>query len=837
MDAPAIRRLDSVNEGWRLLRCAPDSLPTPDDLPPLSADAWIDATVPGTVAQTLNARGEWRWDCAPDLDDSDWWYACRFDGGDAAVWQTLAFEGLATLCEVWLNGEKLGETDNMFRAYRFDMGGRLRTRNLLLLRFRSLNPALAMRRPRPAWKTRLVRHQNLRFHRTTLLGRIPGWSPPAVPVGPWRGVALHSALQPRGLQCLPRLDAGESSLVLRATWPDLEQAPGLTLCFDGVDYPLQAQPEGDGWRLDARIPLPAVEPWMPHTHGRPRLYDAQLDIEAHGQQLRLDLPKAGFRAVEVDRQDGDFALRINGVPVFCRGACWTVNDMLSLDGDPDRLRDTLTLMQQSGANMIRVGGTMTYEQDAFYALCDELGILVWQDFMFANMDYPRDDADFDATVAAEARDQLRRLSSHACIAVWCGNSEVEQQAAMMGIEPAAARHPLFYERLPRWVAELHPGVSYVPSTPWSAETERLPFSTDDGLTHYYGIGAYQRPLSELRAHDVRFSPEALGFAHVPGLAQRKALFNNETAVLHHPLWKQRTPRDANAGWDFEDVRDHYLRQLLGLDAARLRYEQPEFYWRVSAFVSGEVMRRVFAEWRSVHSRCRGALVWFLKDLWAGAGWGIIDSDGEPKSAWYALRRIWQSRGLCVTDENLNGLDVHVFNESALPLRGRLRLRVFGQRGTQLLEAGQDIELAPRERITVNSSALIGRFFDLTYAYRFGPLAHELVTVELLAEDGERLIDHYLPRAALPQPVEASALQARAEAGTDGRVRLQLQAQRLIHALHVEARGYRCSDNDFHLAPGEEREILLQPLPGAPARFSCTLDALNLSEALRVRLNS
>src|SRR5205085_4140347 len=126
-------------------------------------------------------------------------------------------------------------------------------------------------------------------------------------------------------------------------------------------------------------------------------------------------------------------LKLNGVSVFCRGACWTCNDIVTLIGTEASLTHDLLLARAAGINMLRVGGTMVYESDRFYQLCDELGIMVWQDFMFANMDYPVDDTGFAANIAAEAKYQLGRLSRHPSVAMYCGSSEIEQQAAMLGM--------------------------------------------------------------------------------------------------------------------------------------------------------------------------------------------------------------------------------------------------------------------------------------------------------------------------------------------------------------------------------------------------------------------
>ena len=150
---------------------------------------------------------------------------------------------------------------------------------------------------------------------------------------------------------------------------------------------------------------------------------------------------------------------------------------------------------------------MVYETDAFYECCDELGLMVWQDFMLANMDYPHDDEDFREAIEAEARWQVNRLSRHPSVAVWCGGSEVEQQAAMFGAEASSWLSPLFEESLRDIVADFGNGAPYWPSTPTGGA---LPFHVGEELAHYYGVGAYKRPIADVRSAGVRFSPECLG---------------------------------------------------------------------------------------------------------------------------------------------------------------------------------------------------------------------------------------------------------------------------------------------------------------------------------------
>jgi beta-mannosidase len=160
------------------------------------------------------------------------------------------------------------------------------------------------------------------------------------------------------------------------------------------------------------------------------------------------LGSIGFRSIEVERgADGaGFALRVNGVPVFCRGACWTSADLVTLAGTAAQLRHTFALARDAGMNMLRVGGTMVYESDAFYALADEYGMLVWQDFALANFDYPTDAA-FNASIEREASQFLIRTRRFAALAVLCGGSEADQQAAMFGLPPSRTAGPAVYRQL------------------------------------------------------------------------------------------------------------------------------------------------------------------------------------------------------------------------------------------------------------------------------------------------------------------------------------------------------------------------------------------------------
>ncbi|MDQ8307233.1 hypothetical protein Q3C47_13765, partial [Enterococcus faecium] len=157
-------------------------------------------------------------------------------------------------------------------------------------------------------------------------------------------------------------------------------------------------------------------------------------------------------------------------------------------------------------------------------------------------------------------------------------------------------------------------VPYVVNSPSGGP---MPFSSNVGVTHYYGVGAYMRPLADARRADVRFAAESLAFAHVP---QARTLGQHLLVpAVHSPLWKERVPRDRGASWDFEDVRDHYLQELYGFEPNKLRREDADLYLNLSRAVTGEVAEETYAEWRRHGSGCNGALVWTLQDLLPGPG--------------------------------------------------------------------------------------------------------------------------------------------------------------------------------------------------------------------------
>jgi beta-mannosidase len=440
--------------------------------------------------------------------------------------------------------------------------------------------------------------------------------------------------------------------------------------------------------------------------------------------------------------------------------------------------------------------------------------------MLANMDYPESDESWLAAFRAETTAQLERLGRHPSTAVVCGGSEVEQQAVMVGIPPAAARSTLTAELLPDLCRRHCPDVPFVPSSPCGGD---LPFRVSCGVAHYFGVGAYRRPLSDARAAGVRFASECLAFANVPEAAAVDAVAARTPGGITpvHPAWKRGTPRDGGAGWDFDDVRDHYLRTLHGVDPVELRSVDPDRYLDESRLVSGEVMAEVLGEWRREASPCRGALLLQAADSAPGAGWGLLDSDGRPKPAYWAVRRACAPVAVWTTDEGLDGIDVHVANDTAAPLPLLLRVALTRDGGGPIETAERLVEVGAHGSIRIGVEQLLGRFADASWAYRFGPPGHDAVVASVHREpDGPPFAAavRLRPGFLRPSPLTAddAGLEARLLSSGDEGHEVEVRANRLLRGVRVLADGHLPDDSWFPLAPGLLRRVCLRPeVPGIP----------------------
>lgn len=562
----------------------------------------------------------------PDADAvrHEWVARVEVDEPASAV---LEVGGIATVWDVLVNEAVVASGRSMFERRSVDVSGAVREgTNEVRVVVHPLTELLeeTPRKPRARWRTMVVDEPRLRWVRTQVLGRAPGFAPGPPVVGPYRPMVLSTGVRP---------------------------APQ-----DRVD-----------------------EPWWPHTHGT-----------AHPR---------GRRTVE-NRSDGSLDLWVNGEHVFVRGVVWTPGDLEALD--------TAVVL---GFNLVRVSGISAYESDDFYRRCDELGLMVWQDLMFATLDYPLSDEAFRSTVEAEVRDQVARLAEHPCVVVVCGSAEHEQQAAMFGISPATGYAGELASFLRPLFDESGLDAVWVDSSPSGGDPV---VRVDTGIAQYFGVGAYLRDLPDARHSGVRFASECLAFSNLP-----------DPVVPGHD--KQGVPQDNGADWDFADVREHYLRQRYGESATEADAQR----------VTGEVMADVFGEWRRPDSVCGGGIILWLRDLEPGAGWGLLDHAGAPKPAALALASTLQPTAVWFVDEGLNGLDVHVAHDPGEPVDLTLTVELLRADGSAVESAERSWAMEPRGHRRWTVDTLLGRFADSSYAYRFGPPPHAAVRATLVSEPGLR----------------------------------------------------------------------------------------------------
>jgi beta-mannosidase len=625
-------------------------------------------------------------------DDLDATFTTAFE---APVDGLLRFDGIATLATVAVDGVVVAESSSMWVPVEVPLAA---GRHRVEVHCRALALELELpRKPRARWRQKVAYHNNLRWFRTTLNGRAPGFAAGPPVVGLWRPVWFLAGDVPFNVRA--RVEGDEGIVSVTTALPD-----GARIHVGGVSSVV-----ADGG-AELRVPSPAL--WWPHTHGEPHRYE--VTVEGHEVSRRV-----GFRIVNSPGDVLRDGLRpqINGVDLFVRGALWTpVPD--------DEVRSTLETARDHGLNAVRIPGTMTYETPEFHDLCDELGILVWQDLMFANFDYPFSDPEFRSLVGQELDALIGVIGGRPSTFCVCGGSEIEQQVAMLGLDPALGRPPFFAEEVPAALADAEIDALYVPSAPCGAERPLLP---SQGVSNWFGVGGYLRPFTEIRSAGVRFASECLALANV----------GDDVPHPHDPAWKAGVPKDVGADWDFDDVRDHYLKLLYEVDPADLRATDPKRYLELSRRVSGDVMAEVFGEWRRPGSGCGGGFVLWLRDLVPGAGWGLIDSGGAPKPVLRALRDVLAPVAIWMTDEGMGGYAVHVANDGAAPLSATVAI-ALSHDGQQVDGGQRAITVPPHAVWSGDAETIIGRWLDVAYTYRFGPPAHDVVTAELRTEAGDVL---------------------------------------------------------------------------------------------------
>ncbi|MBY4127458.1 beta-mannosidase [Rhodococcus fascians] len=776
--------LDGVR--WQLARTDAGSVLDPGDL---TADLdWIDAEVPGTVASAIGTSRP-----AVNPDDHDWWFVADVaTAGHSGV--RVTFGGIATRAQIWIDGSHLRTVTSMFVPETVDLtecGPTIR----ISIHVESLAAQLKSRRSRGRWRSSLIAAQGLRHERTTMLGRAPVYGPLPIPVGPWRPVSVTPIPDVRCLELTTTVSGTDGIVILRA---ELDSPGVARILIDDTMSSVHTVELGAVTHIDSTLALPNVELWWPHTHGRPRTYRVQLELDGTVHPMGV----VGFRTVQLDRTAGGAQLVVNGENVFCRGGTWTPLNPVRLWSSEEDLRVALEQLRSAGLNMVRVVGTLVYEQPEFWSLCAELGIMVWQDLMFGTVDPPTDDI-FTEAVTRELDAFADTVSANPSLMVVSGGSETQQQPTMLGLAAQDQRMNLLESIVPDFLADRLPAVAYVTSSPSSVEGE-LHTHVGDGIAHYFGVGGYLRPLSDIRTAGVRFAAECLAFAVPPERESVESFFGSAAVAGHHPDWKATVPRDRGSSWDFEDVRDHYVRTIFDIDPHLIRRDDAELYLDYGRAALVEAFGEAFGHWRRASSGCAGALVLTLRDTVPGAGWGIVDTAGVPKAPFYALARASAPTAVLLFDNGLDGYCVELVNDG--PARtGTLRVVLHTSGGGQEFE--QAVQVGANSSVALTVDSLVGTFTDANHAYRFGRRTYSAVTATFLDDSGMEVTRTTV--LVGPQARQNTVgLSAEVTETHPGTWELTVRSDWAAQYVCVDIDNFQASDSWFHLAPNEPRTVTL-----------------------------
>ncbi|GAB3310192.1 beta-mannosidase [Luteimonas notoginsengisoli] len=845
-----------LNEGWRF-RLLPGAAAA--DAHPQAAQ-WRDASVPGTVHTDLLAQ-----ELIPDpyagaaeaglqwIGLADWEYAGSFDVGAAtlaAARTDLVFDGLDTFAEVWLNGTKVLDADNVFRIWRVPVQGRLRARgNTLRVVLRSpiarLLPQVQAMPHRLAGNYPSPYGDEPRDAMTANFARKPGyhygwdWGPRYVTAGIMKPVRLQSwdAVRIADLQIRQdRVGEKIAEIVAIVT---------VDAARDG-DYALRLwQTDPDGRRTlaaqrrttlhegDSAVSLPvqiaSPQRWFPTGYGRQPLYRFDVELMDGKAVVATSGRRTGLRSVELQRgaEGGGFAFVVNGVPVFAKGANAIPFDMFPPRVTDANIRRVLQSARDANMNMVRVWGGGYYERDAFYDIADELGLMVWQDFMFGGGMPPAYDPAFRASVAAEARDQVRRLRNHPSLVLWCGNNEEEiawkswgHGKALAEAAPAFADRvwqgyvQLFGHDLREIVAQEGGGTAYWSSSPGNdlAEAANTPEAGDMHYWEVWGNPAY--PVAKYLEVTPRFMSE-YGLQAWPVMRTVRAFAGDAPLSIDAPVVKAHQKFMAGTG---NERLLHYI---------RMEYGEPRDF---ADFVYlGQVMQAEGIEVAALHHRASrpvtmGSLYWQLNDVWPGASWSGIDWYGRWKALHFHARRFFAPVTVAALRRD-GTTTVSLLSDRMRALRGSLRLRVFDVGDGRLLrDERTPVELPPL------AATVAMRRDDAELLAGADPRRSVAVfDLEVADEPPSRGTVWFAPARdiAWPDPGLRSSLVH------DGdRFRLQLEAQRPVRALWIDFGDLdaELQDNALTLLPGERRSLRLSS-PASLAALRGALHLRSLADAL------
>ena len=790
---------------------------------------WHTATVPGSVQRDLiklkvlpNPYFGTNEDSVQWVEDENWDYKKSFQLTEEQLRYDdvlLTFEGLDTHADVYLNGSKLFHSENMFVKHEKSVKNLLREgENRLYIRFYSpikhLMPAhLTNNFEYPAGNDDREEKMSV-YSRKAPYHYGWDWGMRLVQMGIWRPVHLtlynHSRINDFFVQ---QESVSEHTAKLTNYIEVQSVADNATPAKVAVSYALPNQKIKTDERTitltkglnKIAIPLEISNPqlWMPNGWGQPHLYNFTAQVVIDDNVVAEKSHQIGLRNIrvvaETDEHGQSFYFEVNGEPMFAKGANYIPGEIMNTLQDDDYYEQLFENVVAANMNMIRVWGGGFYENDKFYQLADEKGILVWQDFMFGCTPYPHDDA-FSENVTHEAEYNVKRLRNHASVAIWCGNNEVEESIKYWGYDRVYSKEIMesfregynktFRQLLPGIVLELDPNKFYLHGSPDTANWGRTQ-SLNYGDAHYWGVWHGRQPFEVLDENVPRFMSE-FGFQSFP---------------------EMKTIRSFATEKDFDidsEVMKSHQKSSIGNEAIKqymdMYYNTPttfEDFVYVGLVMQGQGMKHGLEAHRRNRSFCMGTLYWQLNDSWPVVSWSGIDYYNNWKAMHYKARDVFAPIALNVYKEN-DMLNIYTMSDKLTNTNNlTLQMSLIDFKGKVIKT------VAAKVNATANAS-------EKVYSLPIADFAttkeqeNSVVNVKLIDTKRNTIAQsnyffHWPNRLNLPKTKIDKSITYK-----DGQYTVTLKSNSLAKDVFVEIpiQGAKFSDNFFDLLPGEKKVITI-----------------------------
>ena len=789
-----------------------------------------EITLPGDVHTALLEAGE-----IPDPyfgrneDDVAWVYKTPWTvernfavPADMATGHlTLTLSEVDCIATVFLNGAEIARTKNQFIRYDIDVTGKVRPgENTLRIEFAAV-PDVAKTRAEAhpfeipyAAMNQKVAHLN--FVRKTACHAGWDWGICLMPIGVYGTMELRRVAVARTESVQVDQDHGNGSVRLDITTRIHAFEAGranLAHTIDGQSIGGSVQVERGENRFVHTVTIANPSLWWPAGQGDQPLYDLVTDLDGEVTTRKIGVRKLDW-VVEKDEIDASFKCRINGRDVTMMGANWIPADAIPSRITPDTVRDLLESARAANYNMIRVWGGGQYEPDWFYDLCDELGLLIWHDFMFSCMPYPSDRA-FLGDVATEVTQQVRRLSHHASIALWCGDNEVIGSLTWYPETRANRdRHLANYDRLSRLLADIvadeDPQRRFWPSSPslgymdfadgWHVDTR--------GDMHFWDVWHSAKPFEHYRTVRPRFASE-FGFQSFTSMNAIESFTEPEDRNPSSPVMETHQ-RNEGGNARILETMCRYFRFPKG-------FEEMVF---LSQIQQGLAIKTAIEFWRSTKPRCMGTLYWQINDIWPVASWSSLDYGGQWKLLHYLAKRFYAPITVVAIPDG-ESIVLKGINDSPAPADITLDVLAVDMAGSAKslrrlkislgLDAASELVRVPLEAVGE------GRF--LLFEWRDG--AGNLVGT-----------NDFFPRAHKYYDLPAAEVATRWS--SDGRghhLTLQSDACAFFATAETDCAGY-FSDNCLTLLPGQPVTLSFTPRKGAAPSLDDLRNSLRISHLAR-----